>query len=188
MKLNRSMAIVFLIILSGSIYLYFPPIHIQKVDYYGENFSIDLNEFADEFEKPSFFNFLRKISSPFEFKFFDLSLKPIENKDLNNCSYLDIGTIYQNFENKSLQIEAGKKNFIDTIKIDKYYFGNASVTYNINYSKPNDFNCDLIVDFKTIIYVEMNVWDALGNILILFVFYSGVFLLFLEIKKRIMRK
>ncbi len=182
---KNATAIVFLLILIGSILLYFPPFFSQSNYYPGENFSIDLNEYNEQFEKPSWINFFRKISSPFDFKFFNLYLEPIENKALNNCSYMDMGTIYLTFENKTLSVETGEKNLIDTIRIDEYNFGSASVTYDIDYSDPYMFNCNLTVDFKTKVYVKMNIWDAFGNILILFIFYSGFFLLTLEIIKKI---
>lgn len=177
--------IIFILIAIGSFLLYLPPLYTKSADYHGGNISIDLNEFNEQFQKPSLLNLFRKISSPFDFKFFNLYLEPIENRELNNCSYLYMDTVYQEFGNETLKLEVGERTLVNTIKIDRYKLGGANATYNINYSVQNKFNCNLTVDFTTKAYVEMNVWDALGNVLILFTFYSGLFLLFLEIKKKI---
>jgi hypothetical protein len=185
---KRFYLVVFLLILICSVLLFLPPLYKETTIYQEDNISINLNEFREKFETPSILNLFRKTSSPFNFKFLKIYVSFIENKSRSNCSYLDMDKVMFHYNEKIIEIPQGEEKFVGYIKSDVYSIENMTVTYEINPLKKSNYNCNLVVDFIFKITIEMSWLDALGNSLIVFVFYSALFFGLLELKDRLKKK
>lgn len=147
---------------------------------------------SPSYGSPNFLNMLRKVTSPFEFKYMDLFLEPIEN-DKENCSVVYVQNADYNLVRENIKLEdkknisVGKKEKIGSFKSDKNYtIISYNITYEFDFSQTTENgSCSFIVPpLDTKAYSKIAFWDAIGNILIFSFFWIGFILIILEIIKK----
>lgn len=195
-KKNVKIIALILIIIS-SFFLYSPSIrHNQILIDYGEyEKGLIINSQEDVFDYPGPLNTLRKITSPFDLKYYDLYLK-FDLKENSNCYMIYPEEISYEIEGQIKYLNRSIEEPIKTIKADEVYnITLLNFTYKntpsqdylnahgieIPKNKTANLRTNITVGEEVNYYLtaKMNPWDALGNMFIFSVFWIG-FILLLE--------
>ena len=110
-------------ILLLSFILYWPPFNedkISTIESSSNYVTFNLNEF--NFDEPTFLNMLRKVTYPFNSKYYEVYIQTELPKN-QFCSFLlkSNYTIEYNNVTRDFNLHLGEKEHVDTLKIDKYF-------------------------------------------------------------------
>lgn len=192
-KITKILIIIFIAIVS---FLLYAPFLNQKILDYGEYGCCNLTISSREgiFDKPTLSNIFRKVTSPFDLKYYNLYLS--FNLKGNPACYLAYPNIltYQ-VDNETRNITRGDKELVKIIRFDEPYnivlsnfiYNTTDIDYYIAYRNITIPEDQIISSISTEITVgeEVNylliarmTWpDAIGNMFIFFLFWIGIILL-----------
>ncbi len=199
--MNTKVKIGFMVLIIFSFLLYAPPLHPKILDY-GEYDCCNLVIHSSQgiFEKPSFLNTLRKITSPFNLNYYNLYLR-FNLKAEPACYLVYPDSLTYELDGQIKNLTKNKSELIKTIKIDEpYNITLLNFTYKTtpiedlikarNITVPEGQEISSIGSNFTVgeevtysLTAKMSWWDALGNMIIFILFWLGVFLIFFELNK-----
>ena len=172
------------VIVIFSFYIYYPLLEREdaNVSYENDNccnFTITVN--IPDLGKPSWINFFRKITSPFNFEYYNLYVELTDPKD-HNCP-VELVSASTQIKNMIYLLPVNDPVFIDSFKTESLSViqGNNSLTYKFKSGGNEDSKiCTLTTSSKLYAYTRISIWDYLGNSLIAFFAYLGIVLLLKE--------
>lgn len=185
---SKTKLVFIILLLISSFLLYFPFLEKKQVEIQSEdkaNFDIFIEKKYIDINKPSKISIFRKVSSPFNFDYYSLYLRSVDPKD-HNCPVRLIST-NATINDITYNVPVERFVFIDYFKEENLnvIFKNNSLNYQFDSyigKGPNEW-CSLSASSSLQGYIRISTSDYIGNSLIAFLAYFGIFLLLKEYYK-----
>ncbi|MBS3086146.1 hypothetical protein J4422_00400 [Candidatus Pacearchaeota archaeon] len=192
-KITKVFIMMFIAVIS---FLLYAPFLNQKILDYGEYDCCNLTISSREgiFDKPTLFNTIKKVTSPFDLKYYNLYLS-FSLKENPACYLVYPNILTYQIDNETRSIIRGDREFVKTIRFDESYnIVLSNFTYNTtdikdyiayrNISVPegqiiSSISTEITVgkEVNYLLISKMTWFDAIGNMFIFFLFWIGIILL-----------